>query len=107
MRHSSASLPLSLLSLVIVHLWSDGHASALDITWEKPSAGDVYVAGSYIVGQWQSSAANISTLSFSLCSDEGQPDDAGAVDGADVNCGSAIQPAVVPGDDDNSYQVTL
>lgn len=79
---------------------------ALNITWIRPAAGDVYGPGSPIIGQWQSNEG-ILAPSFGLCNGQGEAGDLGASDEDDGDCGTAIQPTVTHDEDDDSYQVAL
>jgi hypothetical protein len=122
MLRSSQSLPVSFIALLLAHRWFDVAlpASASNIAWLKPTAGDVYSSGTYIVGQWQSDD-DMQGAAFRLCGysgqgteigdgsgDMGEDEDAGDVGGADnTSCGSTVQPAVTQNSSNGLYQVTL
>lgn len=101
--HTLSSIPH--LPLCLLFLQHCSISLALNIIWTEPHAGDVYRSGSHIVGEWHSSDA-LPAPSFKLCRNE---PDAGYAsnDDDDNDCGTAVEPAVVPGVVDGSYQVTL
>ena len=117
MRSQAPSLPLSLAALLLAHRWFDAvtSASATNITWLQPAAGDVYASGTDIVGQWLADDS-VDNPSFRLCGYSPQDaevengDDDGSDDSEGVNdasCGSTVQPAVTQNADDGSYEVTM
>lgn len=106
MRRFSSGVPLSLFTFLLLHRWSNNpYSLALNVTWLKPIAGDVYGSGTHLVGQWQSDQS-ITAPTFQLCNDSDSDD--GDDSGQDsLQCGTTVQPAVRYNHDDDSYQVTL
>ncbi|EKM57948.1 uncharacterized protein PHACADRAFT_251869 [Phanerochaete carnosa HHB-10118-sp] len=101
------NLPSSIRLLLYVLLAQRRSTSlALDVTWTRPAAGDVYSPGSYIIGEWWSDRA-ILMPSFRLCNDQAEADGFGASGEDDAGCGIAIQPTVTQNESNSSYQVTL
>lgn len=92
-----------LLALLISHRWSKNHLSfALNVTWLKPTAGDVYDSRTHLDAQWQSDIP-AATPSFQLCN--GAMSDGSNGDGS-TQCGTSVQPSVAQ-NADGSYQATL
>ncbi|KAH9945579.1 hypothetical protein B0H21DRAFT_822915 [Amylocystis lapponica] len=74
-------------------------ASAGNVSWISPSAGDVYASGDTIVGRWSADDAMVSP-SFSLC-----VSGAGGSGGKAKNCGSTVWPVI--DHNDGSYMIHL
>ena len=90
---------------------------AVEVTWISPSAGDTFVPGDTIVGQWSAKKPVVSP-SFRLCTaidpDGATGDDErdarrsedGGEDGGESSCGQAVWPTVQTAED-GSYLIHM
>ncbi|GJE99564.1 hypothetical protein PsYK624_158310 [Phanerochaete sordida] len=93
-----------LFCFLLAHCWPT--SAALNISWIRPAAGDVYGAGSQIIGEWQSDTGYPSP-SFRLCNEQAGSSTFDGSDGEDGGCGAAVKPSVQRDANSGSYLVTL
>ena len=105
MRRFLPYMPLMFLSLVILHRWSNTPASfAFNVTWIKPSLGDIYAPGTHLIGEWQVDGSLINAT-FRLCSHGGLSYGQHLPDR--IQCGASVRPTMQHSSDNDSFQTTL